>query len=94
LQPVTHLTERLRGVPDFDPAPPSVFSAFASSVDRLASERAGEEDLGSLHAVLDSVLARAARELPSRDPADDSARRRADAALARLDRRSRRSTSS
>jgi hypothetical protein len=71
-------------VPTIDTGPPSVFTAFASSVDRLASEQAGQEDLGSLHAVLGSALSRAAKLLPARDSGDANARMRADAALARL----------
>jgi hypothetical protein len=70
-------------LPTFDPEPP-VFTAFASSIDRLVSEQVDQEDLGSLHAVLDNALNQAAELLPSRDRGDASARMRADAALARL----------
>ena len=70
----------------FDPAPPSVFAAFASSIERLAEDtgRARSDDLSSLHAVLDGALARAASALPARDDREASARQLADAALARL----------
>jgi hypothetical protein len=73
-------------MPTFDPAPPSVFAAFASSVERLADDtgKARSDDLDSLHAVLDSALTRAASALPARDDREASARQLADAALARL----------
>jgi hypothetical protein len=67
---------------------PSVFAAFARSVDELMAESAGKEDLSTLCLVLDNVLTTTAglMPVPARQRTLDT-KRQADVAMARLRRR-------
>jgi hypothetical protein len=68
---------------------PSVFAAFARSIDELVAESADQEDLRTLCLVLDNVLTTTAglMPVPARQRTLDT-KRKADVAMDRLRRRS------